>query len=1107
MSKPAVYRFLPWTRRGLISAVQNSDAAESGPLPFRETVTLDVTLTGGTVSASTSAAIAGPGDVIGVDASSIVRTTPGANASNVEPNYLVAVDFDDPDLPWVLTPSAANSAGKLRPWLALVVVEKREGVSLSVAAGAPLPRLTIESGAQRELPPLEDSWAWAHTQLLVEEGSGAEAAPTLASDPDRHVSRLLCPRRLTVNTDWLGCLVPAFDAGVRRGLGLVPDQADLAPAWTDQDSITLPVYFSWEFSTGASGDFESLVRKLQPVVITSDNGTPTVGTVKMHIGAAGGQANLPTNHPGRVVHMDGALRALQQLDGTITDIPAELRSAIGQLLDEIADASGSDPDDGAVGPPLYGSWAANRFSVMDSTAGWFRELNLDVRTRVAAGLGSDVVRREQEDLMTAAWQQIGEVMRAASLLSRSRLSIEASSKFYAKTILRLGDEETLSYAEPLANRTPLAAGTVRTSIAPTSLPDAAIDPAMRRLMSPINRYIRKGAGTAGADPQRVTNSFMAKLSAGTNAVDPTDFVPAALAPPIGATLDDRGGQIDLAPVGLPVVRSTEEVAAIVGGVASFRKKPAPLADERLRLRADLRSTGLVTSRHLAAVRSLPVDASEAVGILGDRIISLRQAAVRQPHSSGFLLSSAEGRHVFTAVDISSRGTVEIRTEPTTPNVRIGRTGGRLRHLPEAVTFHEGALAPGQPEIEFRPGANVGDVSVVRDDDHVIAQPISPPRGAILPGHTGPAVVGPSVTVPPLVRDSEVIGRFERAIDQLSDVSSLDKAPPSQTLVSFGLANAATALTARSDPGVAHTARVATMVRFGSKTLGALLAGDSAGGVAVPPEFDRVMAYPVINDPAYRMLANLDRSRLLPGVDQIPPDSVTLLETNPRFVNGFMVGLNHELNRELLWRRFPTDQRATPMRRFWDRIDGAPDVPPIHQWRPLTTDLAQFSEGKSNLVLLIRGELFRRYPNTVVIAIKSTDSNVPSSDDADIERPVFAGLIDPDISFFGFDLTEDDIRDGTGWFFALQEQITEPRFGLDQTIDPDRGALDIWRAAAWPDTPIEPGATFNASILQTFATSNGLSPSPATSAQVAEALFQNPVQVIVHGKHLTSVDGT
>jgi hypothetical protein len=292
-----------------------------------------------------------------------------------------------------------------------------------------------------------------------------------------------------------------------------------------------------------------------------------------------------------------------------------------------------------------------------------------------------------------------------------------------------------------------------------------------------------------------------------------------------------------------------------------------------------------------------------------------------------------------------------------------------------------------------------------------------------------------------------------------------------------------------------------MVRFGALSLGQMLSGAVVGGLAVAPSFDRIMAYPELDDPAYRMLARYDRDRLLPGVDAIPPDSVTLLETNPRFVASFLAGVNHELNRELLWRRYPTDQRGTPVRRFWDRIGGAGDVPPMHQWKPQSKRLVEVAGGESNLVLLVRGELLRRYPNTVVVAIPATGPNTPSTQDADVKRPIFSGLMEPDISFFGFDLEDDDLRTGNGWFFALQEQVTEPRFGLDQTVDTTRGTLNLWREAAWSDAALEPGSTFEVESLRLLGAGKGLAPLPTNGAAVADALFQNPVQVLVHARNL------
>ena len=262
------------------------------------------------------------------------------------------------------------------------------------------------------------------------------------------------------------------------------------------------------------------------------DGTPTVGTVKLHIGAAGGPVDLPAGDPGRVVEMDGALRAVQQRDGRLEEVPTTLTTPLGELLDAIADPSGSDPDDGAVGPPLYGSWAANRFRVADAT-GWFRELNLDPRTRVAAGLGAEVVRREQEDLMTACWEQVGSVLEANALLSRASLSITASSRLHLRSIARMAPERTLTFGAPLAARAALGDVTVSAAITPTSLPDATVDPALRRLLAPTSRFVRKSAADRPA-AAAVGGRFVAKLAAGSMAVDPTDFVPAPVRPPDGA---------------------------------------------------------------------------------------------------------------------------------------------------------------------------------------------------------------------------------------------------------------------------------------------------------------------------------------------------------------------------------------------------------------------------------------------------------------------------------------------------------------------------------------------------------------------------------------------
>ena len=86
-----------------------------------------------------------------------------------------------------------------------------------------------------------------------------------------------------------------------------------------------------------------------------------------------------------------------------------------------------------------------------------------------------------------------------------------------------------------------------------------------------------------------------------------------------------------------------------------------------------------------------------------------------------------------------------------------------------------------------------------------------------------------------------------------------------------------------------------------------------------------------------------------------------------------------------------------------------------------------------LVLLLRGELLRRYPNSVIYAVKGEKKGGKldlSRNEGDERHPLFRGTLKPDVTFLGFDLTRDEVIAEPGWFFVIQEQPTEPRFGLD-----------------------------------------------------------------------------
>src|SRR4051812_19977873 len=190
------YRFAPWSRRGLARAHRNPDTSAGG-LAVRPRITVGLTLQakadGGpaaAVSGDVNLTLYGPADVIGIDPRLIVRTDPRPNVTNFEPNYLAIVDFDPPDFPWLLTPAHADGADHLRPWLVLIVVKRRTIGVPTITGGRPLPSIALRGvDVATELPDLNESWLWAHTQAVSQVAAADRTALSgeLQNFPERNI--------------------------------------------------------------------------------------------------------------------------------------------------------------------------------------------------------------------------------------------------------------------------------------------------------------------------------------------------------------------------------------------------------------------------------------------------------------------------------------------------------------------------------------------------------------------------------------------------------------------------------------------------------------------------------------------------------------------------------------------------------------------------------------------------------------------------------------------------------------------------------------------------------------------------------------------------------
>jgi hypothetical protein len=1083
------YRFLPWTRRGIASAITQPDALTA---TARATVSVGITVSGAG-DAGAHLALYGPGDVVGVDPRMIVRLEPRASATDVEPNYVAAIEFDPPDFPWMFTPAAAAPGDHLRPWCVLIVVDSALVGLPHLERGAPLPVIDVPGGVMlTELPDLAESWAWAHTQVLTAQATTDALHAELSGAPNRNLSRIVCPRRLEPGKRYCACLVPAFAVGVIRGLGGTPaDDATLTPAWslTSTDDLRLPIYFHWEFATGPQGDFESLARALKPFKVDAD-----AGIAKMFVGDAdAGMPLLDPADPAATMDQDGALRAPLAASGTLADVAPTVADGLRDVL-EAACAQLEGVGTSALGPPLYGSWHVNRHTLDGAVPDWFEELNLDPRARVAAGLGAEIVRVHQEAFMEVCWNQVGKVMDANEALSRARLALEAARRVHERHFKPLPSDVLTQLASPLHARVLHGAVTVRRAMADTSVPDATTDVAMRRLTSGQRPVLKKAALRRGGSlpASRSARPLLARsLAAGRQDVDPGRFKPGGVVqleflsqlPSAAGT-----GTVDLAPFGVPMQLSGDQLQLLATRFAELSASPTKTTPP-ITVRTNLQSTGIFTASQLAEVAVVstptPTTVVDRRALIDDVIL----ASVQKPGAVSFLITvgNRSGETRVDALDIDPDGSVVVRPPVGRPGTTVGTVSPRLARTSNArLTSALVSLPPNSLDRRGNTTAALATTGATRDPSLVSS--------------TGTLALGSRManTVAPPTKDPVILKRFDTAFQKATTTLDLTRAEAAPVLVGFNLDAVRGTILQQTDPDIAVRLRTAARVRVAGQRLDQLVRPN----VIVAPTFDRIMVAPSIVTPLYELLAEYDRTRLLPGVDRIPDDAITLLETNARFVSGFLAGANHEMNRELLWRRYPTDQRGTTLRRFWDWLDGGDDVPAMHTWQSGVLGSHARGGEAGLLVLLVRGKLLRRYPNSVIHAWRAAGRKLKDPPaESDLRAPVFGGFFTPDVTFVGFDLTFEEITQGDGWFFVIQEQPTEPRFGFDEVPSATPAVPASWSDATWSDADVPPGRHLTLAGNPLAGATRSGATFGSNAAHLAAVLLQKPMRVALHGSQL------
>jgi hypothetical protein len=1100
----SAYSFIPWARQGLGIHIGEQDL-DAG---VRARGSIDVTLRlagartgGGEFSEELpprAVQLYGPGDILGIDAKAIVRTEPRHWITNFETNYMPFIEFYDEDFPWRYTPARASADNRrLRPWLALAVLEEGEIQNEGPGGlGRPLPFIQLAEAA-RKLPPADQLWAWAHVHVdggfTIDPTDAAAVATqleaTVRANRDRAYSRLLCPRILEPNTGYHAFVLPVFESGRLAGLGHDPDDAPFATAsaWAEypgrnaNEGDLFPYYFRWYFRTGMVGDFEYLVRLLQPRTVD-----PRVGRRDIDVQSPG--ANLPgIPGLGGVLRLGGALRAPLE---TLSDddrreydryerwgapYPHPFQTALAALVNLASDYRAQAPDaanaatgldgvtddeDPLIVPPLYGRWHSQTQRLEPAEGDpdrrrWVHELNLDPRHRVAAGFGTQIVQTNQESYMEAAWQQVGKVLEANERIRFAQMAKLTSLVWHARELApmqRRSAERFLALAAPVQRRVVANGLTVHHQVKQSALPAAATSKTFRQLQRPRARISR----LAGFDADRRPDNLLQRMNL--EDADPRKVSaapPKAVAPVLPT--EERIAR-ELTPSGLPYA-----------WLDLLRRQPWVMA--------------LLLAIALLLVLLLFFVALVAALVAAGIVVVVAAWAYR-------LVRRARAARVL---DSETRTSASIDEMPASPDFRIGTPGrepapriGGSTDSGDARRFKEA----------LRNGYSVDEV------ERAIAVPVRRPLDV-------PAIAAAAVEV--------------------------------------------------LDPAVTVPTRALTAIRVPPRIRDRLPGGT----------FDEIMVYPEIDVPMYEPLKDVSSELFLPQIQLVENNSITLLETNQKFIESYMVGLNHEFARELLWREYPTDQRGSYFRQFWDvrgflaEAGSDPealrerlrDIPELHKW---LTDSGlgdhdhREAQGdkEDEVVLVIRGELLKKYPTAVISAHRAAWERTRGAIDMSrprklaelteeqaknpprdlVKSPLYEAKVDPDIYFFGFDLTVEkalggqivDGEEDPGWFFVIEERPGEPRFGLDLPQDGVH-SLYTWNDLAWTDvvdeltagaylhvgektvTLIDPGTGSDAKT-QHDEDSRFAWRAETHAAELAYILFQVPVLMAVHAAEMLKRPG-
>jgi hypothetical protein len=1099
------YSFLPWLRQGVANRITSADRDAS--VKLRATIHIELNVKATELDGSDlnvpyprDIAIYGAGDIVGIEQRAIIKNEPLNWITNFEPNYLPYIDFYDEDFPWRYTPAAPDSSkAQLRPWIMLVVLKETEFKDGANMKGRPLPFIDV-TDTSATFPNADELWAWAHVHVNrnivgnADDPRSSDMATVIPAfegvlnqNADLAYSRIVSPRKLDANSLYHAFLIPTFESGRLAGLGLDPNDTAAEvhatfSAWasyTGRNEPTFyPYYHRWRFRTGAEGDFEFLVRLLKPM--------PANERV--------GRRDIDVQVPGSNISgiLDPELGGVLRLSGAL-QVPFDT------LSDEAKEVI-----------TMYENWDTPYPHPFQVDLSKFINLADDYEEKTAADANHD------------------------------------------------------SGLDP----------TIATDLDPVITP-----PLYGRWHALTRRLLTDRTGAPAANNRNWVHELSLdprwRVAAGFG----TKVVQDNQEPYMDAAWEQVGEVLEANRL-LRQAQLAEQVS-----LAWYDRTVLTLAaqgdDRFLAFAAPVKSRAMldgVTAHHQLSLSPIPHALTSAPirRILRPRARLMQYTPFNGTARPTNLLDRVNSGEVLPAPpkivppDLATVDKVADSLKPTNvpqwlwdllqrhPWVRFVPFVLALILLLLALLFGGLFLIIGVVVAAALVFIGLRLLTLTKQAagaESIKSETITPAIVDSLPPSPDFTVIdirdagSANLNVTTRGTDGQESERFKQGLrDAFGTIEASRLAGVVPAPVPVRLPAIATAIVTSINPLFTIRRFTYDIVQIPPRI------------APLPPErIEPAMAYPEFDIPMYKPLVKLSSEYFVPNLNLVEENSITLLETNQKFIEAYMVGLNHEFARELLWREYPTDQRGSYFRQFWEvkaqlnastadpeaLRESLKDIPPIHTWL-LASNLGDHDhreagrENEEELVLVIRGELLKKYPNAVIYAQRAKwqlkdDGTIDNTKErrledsptveANTKTPLYEARVEPDIFFFGFDLKAsearggigDDPTDEAGWFFIIQERPGEPRFGFDIERE---GELNVWNDLAWPDvlaggdgfirmnastvprSVIEPTAPeVQEKVVQweedQFLTWHGNS----DAAELAYIMFQAPVMVAVHAAEM------